>query len=57
MVQAFEKVSGKTIPYKVTERRPGDVAICFADPSKAERELGWKAERGIEEMRADSWRW
>ncbi|WP_020061489.1 UDP-glucose 4-epimerase GalE [Bacillus sp. 123MFChir2] len=57
MVQAFEKVSGKKIPYKVIERRPGDVAICFADPSKAERELGWKAKRGIEEMCADSWRW
>ncbi|MEI4829871.1 UDP-glucose 4-epimerase GalE [Bacillus sp. FJAT-53711] len=57
MVQAFEKVSGKTIPYKVTERRPGDVAVCFADPSKAERELGWKAKRGLEEMCADSWRW
>ncbi|MEH6889045.1 UDP-glucose 4-epimerase GalE [Bacillus sp. JJ864] len=57
MVQAFEKVSGKKILYKVIERRPGDVAICFADPLKAERELGWKAKRGIEEMCADSWRW
>ncbi|MGG2063461.1 UDP-glucose 4-epimerase GalE [Bacillus sp. S14(2024)] len=57
MVQAFEKVSGKTIPYKFTERRPGDVAVCFADSSKAERELGWKAKRGLEEMCADSWRW
>ncbi len=41
MVEAFEKVSGKKVPYKITERRPGDVAVCFADASKAKRELGW----------------
>ena len=57
MVKAFEKVSGKKIPYKVIERRPGDVAICFADVSKAKRELGWEAEYGLEEMCVDSWRW
>ena len=45
------------VPYKITERRPGDVAICFADASKAKRELGWEAKRGLEEMCADSWRW
>lgn len=57
MVKAFEKVSGKKIPYKVIGRRPGDVAICFADVSKAKRELGWEAEYGLEEMCVDSWRW
>ncbi|MGI2790636.1 UDP-glucose 4-epimerase GalE [Bacillus cytotoxicus] len=57
MVKAFEKVSGRKVPYKITERRPGDVAICYADASKAKRELGWEAKRGLEEMCADSWRW
>ncbi|WP_144614765.1 UDP-glucose 4-epimerase GalE [Bacillus cereus] len=57
MVKAFEKVSGKKIPYKVIGRRPGDVAMCFADVSKAKRELGWEAEYGLEEMCVDSWRW
>ncbi|GAB6537257.1 UDP-glucose 4-epimerase GalE [Bacillus cereus] len=57
MVQAFEKVSGKTVPYKIIGRRPGDVAVCFADASKAKRELGWEAKRGLEEMCADSWKW
>ncbi|GAB6559141.1 MULTISPECIES: UDP-glucose 4-epimerase GalE [Bacillus] len=57
MVKAFERVSGKKIPYKVIGRRPGDVAICFADVSKAKRELGWEAEYGLEEMCVDSWRW
>ncbi|MDA2217433.1 MULTISPECIES: UDP-glucose 4-epimerase GalE [Bacillus] len=57
MVKVFEKVSGKKIPYKVIGRRPGDVAICFADVSKAKRELGWEAEYGLEEMCIDSWRW
>ncbi|MBE5108134.1 UDP-glucose 4-epimerase GalE [Bacillus thuringiensis] len=57
MVKAFERVSGKKIPYKIIGRRPGDVAICFADVSKARRELGWEAEYGLEEMCIDSWRW
>ncbi|MCU4769092.1 UDP-glucose 4-epimerase GalE [Bacillus toyonensis] len=57
MVNAFEKVSGKKIPYKIIGRRSGDVAICFADVSKAKRELGWEAEYGLEEMCLDSWRW
>ncbi|MCG7044765.1 GDP-mannose 4,6-dehydratase, partial [Pseudomonas aeruginosa] len=57
MVKAFERVSGKKIPYKVIGRRPGDVAICFADVSKAKRELEWEAKRGLEEMCADSWKW
>ena len=57
LVKAFSEASGKEIPYKITERREGDVAICFADSSKAERELGWKAKYEIKEMCQDSWRW
>ncbi|MDQ8738356.1 UDP-glucose 4-epimerase GalE [Paenibacillus sp. LHD-38] len=57
MVHAFEQTSGKSIPYIIVDRRPGDVAVCYADSSKAKRELGWVAERGIEEMCADAWRW
>ena len=57
LVNAFSKASGKEIPYKITERRPGDIAACYADPTKAEKELGWKAKYGIDEMCEDSWRW
>ncbi|MBP1990365.1 UDP-glucose 4-epimerase GalE [Paenibacillus eucommiae] len=57
MVAAFEKASGQTIPYKITDRRPGDIGVCYADPTKAEQELGWSADKGIEEMCRDSWRW
>ncbi len=57
MVRCFERVSGRKIPYRFVGRRPGDVAVCYADPSKAKRELGWSAQRGIEEMCADTWRW
>lgn len=57
VVKAFEKASGVKIPYKFVERRPGDVAICYANPKKANEELGWVAEKGIEEMCIDSWRW
>ena len=51
------KAYGKEIPYTIQERRAGDIATCYSDPSKALNELGWKAERGIEEMCEDSWRW
>ena len=54
---AFEKASGKKIPYKIVDRRPGDIAACYADPAKAYEVLGWKAEKTVEEMCADSWRW
>ena len=54
---AFEKACGKTIPYQVIERRPGDVAVSYADPAKANRELNWQARLGIDEMCADAWRW
>ncbi len=57
MVEAFREASGREIPYEITERRPGDIAACWADPSLAERELGWKATRGLREMCEDSWRW
>jgi len=54
---AFEKACGKTLPYRVTERRPGDVPVSYADPSLANKELDWKARRSLEEMCADAWRW
>ena len=57
MVKAFSKACGKEIPYEVKPRREGDIDICYADPSKAASVLGWKAERGIDEMCADTWRW
>ncbi len=57
MVAAFQKACGKPIPYTITDRRPGDIACCYADPSLAQKELGWKACRTIEEMAADTWRW
>lgn len=57
MVSAFERVTGRRIPYKMTDRRPGDIGICYSDPTKAERELGWSAEKGIDEMCLDAWRW
>ena len=57
MLHAFEKATGKTIPYQITNRRPGDIAACYADPSLAEKMLGWKAARSLEDMCADTWRW
>ncbi|TYP75670.1 UDP-glucose 4-epimerase GalE [Paenibacillus methanolicus] len=57
MIRAFERVADRKIPYKIEARRDGDVAICYADPSKAMLELGWVAVRDIEEMCEDAWRW
>ena len=57
MIKAFEKACGKKLPYKICERRPGDIASCYACPDKAKKELGWEAKFGIEEMCADQWRW
>lgn len=57
IIAAFEKASEKKIPHKIVARRPGDIAACYADPATAERELGWKARHGIDEMCADTWRW
>ena len=56
IVHAFERASGREIPYRVTPRRPGDIATCYADTSKAAKLLGWKAERTIDDMCRDSWR-
>ena len=57
VVHAFEKACGKKIPYEIKPRREGDIATCYCNPQKAAEELGWKAEYGIEEMCADSWKW
>lgn len=57
MVSAFEQAAGVEVPYQIVERRPGDIAACYADPSLAESALGWKAELGLAEMCADTWRW
>jgi UDP-glucose 4-epimerase len=57
MVKSFEQGSGKKVPYKVIARRPGDIAECWADPSKAGKVIGWKATRGLKEMIEDTWRW
>ena len=57
VVKAFEKANGVPVPYSIKPRRPGDIATCYCNPAKAEAELGWKAEFGIEEMCRDSWNW
>lgn len=57
MVKAFEKASGKPVPYQVTPRRPGDIAACYANPEKAKVELGWEATHSIEDMANSSWKW
>ena len=57
LVRAFERASGRAIPYDIVARRPGDVAACYADPSRARELLGWQANLGIDAMCADSWRW
>ena len=56
-ITAFVEASGRQIPYKIVDRRPGDIAECYADPSQAHRELNWKAEKGLAEMCRDTWRW
>lgn len=57
VVKAFEKVNGVNVPYSIKPRRPGDIATCYCNPEKAEKELGWKAQNGIDEMVRDSWNW
>ena len=56
-VKAFEKVSGKEIPYRLCGRRVGDIAKCYANPAYAKEILGWEAKRTLEQMCEDSWRW
>lgn len=57
MVHAFEAATGRKVPYQIDPRRPGDVAICYADPAKAKSQLGWEATRDLQTMCADTWRW
>jgi UDP-glucose 4-epimerase len=57
MIAAFERASGRKIPYRIVPRRPGDAATCYSDPSLAAAELGWTATRGLDAMCADAWRW
>lgn len=57
VITAFEKACGKKIPYRIAARRPGDIATCYADPTRAQSEMGWFAKQGIDEMCADTWRW
>ena len=57
MVNTFARVNGVDVPYQITDRRPGDLPVCYADPAKSERILGWKAEKTLEDMCRDSWRW
>lgn len=57
MVRSFEEASGRRIPYRIVPRRQGDIASCYADPSLAARVLGWRAQLGVKEMCADTWRW
>lgn len=57
MVRVFVAASGREVPYRIAPPRAGDIACCHADPALAEKMLDWRAERGIEAMRADTWRW
>ncbi len=57
MIQGFEKASNQEIPHEITPRRAGDIASCWADPSKAEKELGWKALKDMDDMCRDTWNW
>jgi len=57
MIKAFEQASGHLVPYRFAPRRPGDIAQCWADPTRASQLLGWKATRGLDTMCADAWRW
>ena len=57
MIKAFEKASGREVKYKICPNRAGDIAACYADASKAEKELGWTAKLGLDEMCRDGWNW
>ena len=57
MIHAFERASGRSIPFEIVDRRPGDIAACYADPSRAQQMLDWQAVYGIDRMCADAWRW
>ena len=57
MIKSFEKASGRTVSYKIVDRRPGDISACFADPAKAKKELGWQANKTLDDMCRDTWKW
>ena len=57
MIKGFEAASGKNVPYKIVDRRPGDIAACWADPAKAKEDLGWKADKTLTDMCKDTWNW
>jgi len=57
IVNSFNDVTGKQIPYQITDRRPGDIGVCYANPEKAKKLLGWQAEKSLKEMCRDSWNW
>jgi UDP-glucose 4-epimerase len=57
VIKTFEDVTGKKVPYELTDRRPGDAAVCYADPSKAKARLGWETEKTLEDMCRDAWNW
>ena len=57
MVNAFVAANDVAVPYAIVDRRPGDIATCYADPAKSAEKLGWKAEKNLEDMCRDSWRW
>ena len=57
MVKAFEEANGVKVPYQIVDRRPGDLATCYADPTKSLEKLGWKAEKTLVDMCRDSWNW
>jgi UDP-glucose 4-epimerase len=57
MVRAFEEACGRNVPYRIVDRRPGDIAVCYADPTMAKSLLGWQARKGLADMCADHWRW
>ena len=57
MIHGFERACGHAIPYQIVDRRPGDIAACYADAALAKAELGWQATRTIDDMCQDTWRW
>ena len=57
LVETFKRVNNVDVPYKIVDRRPGDIATCYADPAKANAELGWKANLGLDEMCRDAYNW
>ena len=57
IIKAFSKACGKELPYVIDPRRPGDIAVCYSDPAKARDVLGWTAEKNLEDMCRDGWRW